>query len=87
MLTVIISAVVVGTVIGGLGRLVLPGRQDVSVLLTILVGIVAALVGTAISRAFGIADTNGIDWIELIIQIALAAVGVGLLTGTRSRVR
>jgi hypothetical protein len=38
--------------------------------LTILIGIVAALL-----------DTRGIDWIELIIQIALAAGGVSLAAG------
>jgi uncharacterized membrane protein YeaQ/YmgE (transglycosylase-associated protein family) len=86
MLTAIISAVVVGAVIGALGRLVLPGRQDVSVALTILVGIVAALVGLAGARALGIAATRGIDWIELIIQVALAAVGVALIAGRRTRV-
>lgn len=72
----IFAAIVIGIVIGVLGRLVLPGRQRIGVLWTILVGIVAALVGTAIAAALGVADTKGIDWIELLIQIALAAVGV-----------
>lgn len=87
MITALISAVAVGTVIGALGRLVLPGRQHISILLTILVGIVAALIGTAIARAFGLAATSGVDWIELIIQIAVAAIGVGLVAGAPSRVR
>ncbi|WP_369213765.1 GlsB/YeaQ/YmgE family stress response membrane protein [Streptomyces flavofungini] len=72
----IITAVVIGIVIGILGRLVLPGRQRIGVLWTILVGIVAALIGTAIAGALDVADTKGIDWIELAIQIGLAAVGV-----------
>ncbi|MDT0435038.1 MULTISPECIES: GlsB/YeaQ/YmgE family stress response membrane protein [Streptomyces] len=72
----IFAAIVIGIVIGVLGRLVLPGRQRIGILWTILVGIVAALVGTAIAAALGVADTKGIDWIELLIQIALAAVGV-----------
>ena len=41
----IISAIVIGIVIGVLGRLVVPGRQRIGVLWTILVGIVAALIG------------------------------------------
>ncbi|MFJ4716377.1 GlsB/YeaQ/YmgE family stress response membrane protein [Streptomyces sp. NPDC088785] len=72
----ILTAIVIGIVIGLLGRLALPGRQHIGILWTLLVGIVAALVGTALAGAFGVADTKGIDWIEIIIQIALAAVGV-----------
>ena len=49
-------------------------RYDPVVWLLIAVPcIVAALVGTAIARGLGVADTRGFDWIELIIQIVLAA--------------
>ncbi|WP_019546323.1 GlsB/YeaQ/YmgE family stress response membrane protein [Streptomyces sulphureus] len=85
MLTGIISAIVVGAVIGALGRLVLPGRQRIGTLATVLVGVVAALVGTALATGIGVADTKGFDWIELIIQVALAAVGVAALARPRSR--
>ncbi|MBJ6630908.1 GlsB/YeaQ/YmgE family stress response membrane protein [Streptomyces sp. I5] len=75
----IISALVIGTVIGVLGRLVVPGRQRIGILWTILVGIAAALIGSALAAAFGVADTKGVDWVEWLIQIALAAVGVAAL--------
>ncbi|MEU5091806.1 GlsB/YeaQ/YmgE family stress response membrane protein [Streptomyces sp. NPDC021356] len=75
----IISAIVIGIIIGVLGRLVVPGRQHIGILWTILIGIVAALVGAAIASALGVADTKGVDWIEWLIQIALAAVGVAAL--------
>lgn len=75
----VISAIVIGLVIGALGRLVLPGRQRIGLLWTLLVGVVAALVGTAVAGALGVADTRGIDWIELAIQVVLAALGVGAL--------
>ncbi len=88
MISAIISAIVVGAIIGALGRLVVPGKQNISIWVTIAIGIVAALIGTFIARALGVADTNGIDWIQLIIQIALAAVGVALVAGSsRSRSR
>ncbi|MET8554117.1 GlsB/YeaQ/YmgE family stress response membrane protein [Streptomyces sp. NPDC004959] len=79
-----ISAVIIGIVIGILGRLVVPGRQRIGIIWTILVGIVAALVGTFIAAAFGVADTKGIDWIEIAIQVVLAAVGVAALDRARS---
>ena len=81
MLGLIISAIVVGLIVGALGRLVLPGRQDISIWLTIAIGIVAALVGSLIASALGVGDTSGIDWIKLIIQVALAAAGVALVAG------
>ncbi|MHB9864096.1 GlsB/YeaQ/YmgE family stress response membrane protein [Streptomyces sp. YIM S03343] len=81
----IISAIFIGIIIGVLGRLVVPGRQHIGVLWTILVGIVAALLGSAIAAGLGVADTKGVDWIEWLIQIGLAAVGVTALD--RSRVR
>jgi uncharacterized membrane protein YeaQ/YmgE (transglycosylase-associated protein family) len=83
----IISAIVVGLIIGALARLVLPGRQNISILLTIVVGIVAALLGTWIAGALDLSETDGIDWIELAFQIGLAVVGVALVAGFSSRRR
>ncbi|WP_081237508.1 GlsB/YeaQ/YmgE family stress response membrane protein [Streptomyces viridosporus] len=81
----IISAIVIGIVIGVLGRLVVPGRQRIGVLWTILVGIVAALIGSAIAAALGVADTKGVDWVEWLIQIGLAALGVAALDRAKAR--
>ncbi|MFE9912591.1 GlsB/YeaQ/YmgE family stress response membrane protein [Streptomyces clavifer] len=81
----IISAIVIGIIIGVLGRLVLPGRQHIGILWTILVGIAAAFLGTAIAAGLGVADSKGIDWIEWLIQIALAVVGVAALERVKSR--
>ena len=83
MFSAIISAIIVGAIIGALGRLVVRGRQNISILATILIGIIAALIGTFIANALGVGDTNGIDWIKLAIQVVLAAVGVSLYTGRR----
>jgi uncharacterized membrane protein YeaQ/YmgE (transglycosylase-associated protein family) len=49
--TGIITAIVVGAIIGALARLVLPGRQNIPIWLTIVVGIVAAFIGTFLARA------------------------------------
>jgi uncharacterized membrane protein YeaQ/YmgE (transglycosylase-associated protein family) len=83
----IIGALIIGTIVGALGRLVLPGRQNIPIWLTILIGIVAAFIGTAIAAAVGVADTNGIDWIELLLQVVVAAVGVSLVAGFGNRSR
>jgi uncharacterized membrane protein YeaQ/YmgE (transglycosylase-associated protein family) len=80
----IISAILIGIVIGVLGRLVVPGRQHIGVLWTIVVGIAAALIGSALAGAFGVSDTNGPDWVEWLIQIVLAALGVAALDRSRA---
>ncbi|WP_210592962.1 GlsB/YeaQ/YmgE family stress response membrane protein [Streptomyces sp. GESEQ-35] len=81
----IISAIIIGIIIGVLGRLVVPGRQRIGILWTILVGIAAALLGSAIANGFDVADTDGVDWIEWLIQIGLAAVGVAAMDRTKVR--
>jgi len=70
----IITAIVIGLVLGVVGRALAPGKQDIPLWLTIVVGIVAALVGSAIVGPMR--DTDGIDWVELLVQLGLAVLGV-----------
>lgn len=82
----IITAIIIGAIIGALGRLVVPGRQPIPIWLTIVVGIVAALVGTFIARAIGLPTaTGGIDWLELLVQVLVAAVFVVITANLYAR--
>ncbi len=91
--TDVLSAIVVGAVIGLLGRLVLPGRQRLGAFATLIVGIGAALLGLFLARAFHVSAQHPAHlwflhwhWITLAIQVALAVVGIGAansLTYTR----
>jgi uncharacterized membrane protein YeaQ/YmgE (transglycosylase-associated protein family) len=86
--TSIIVAIIVGAIIGALGRLVVPGRQPIPIWLTIVIGIVAAFIGSFIARALGIpTSTEGIDWGELLVQVLVAALGVFLVAGAYGRRR
>ena len=80
----IFTAIIIGLVIGALGRLVLPGRQNIGFWLTLVIGVVAALLGTFIASLIGVDDTRGVDWIELILQVGLAAGGVALASSVMS---
>lgn len=87
-ITGIISAILIGIVVGVLGRLALPGKQPIGMLVTILVGIVSAFIGTAIARAIGIPTaTSGVDWLELLVQVVVAVVGVALVAALMGRRR
>ena len=80
-ITGILSAILIGVVVGVLGRLLMPGKQRIGILLTVLVGIGAAFLGTALARAMGIPTaTSGVDWLELLVQVVVAAIGVGLVS-------
>ena len=72
----IIGGLVAGIIIGPLARLVLPGKQDISLIMTIVLGAVGAIAGGFIYEAFGGTDTSGIDWIRLFVQVGVAAVVV-----------
>ncbi len=87
MISSILSAIIIGAIIGVLGRLIVSGKQNLSIVATVVVGIIAALLGTLLARLFGVADTGGIDWIEHILQVVLAAVGVSVLAGRGGRLR
>lgn len=79
-ITGIISAIVVGLIIGALGRLVIPGKQHLSIWLTLLLGIVAAFVGGWIASLFTTL------WIfVLVVQIVVAAALVYLADGLYAR--
>ncbi len=75
MLTTIIVTVILGAIIGALARLVLPGRQNISTLMTVVLGIVGALIGSWLwTGVFNKSNTSGIDWIALIMGVIVAAV-------------
>lgn len=85
----VLGAILIGLVVGVLGRLVVPGKQRIPIWLTILVGIGAAFLGTVLATALGLPiDTPGIDWLELLVQVVVAAIGVAIVAsvyGPRSR--
>lgn len=77
------AAILVGLVIGGLGRLVVPGRQPIGCLMTLLLGILGAVGGLAIARA-----ANVDSWLlVLCCQVAVAALGVLIASRTIGRPR
>ncbi|MFC4909371.1 GlsB/YeaQ/YmgE family stress response membrane protein [Actinomadura gamaensis] len=74
----IITAIVFGAIIGALGRLIVPGKQNMSIWLTVVVGIVAAFLGTGLAHLFGL-HTKGWNFWETLFQIAFAVIGVYLV--------
>ena len=72
-LSVIIWWILIGLVVGAVARLVIPGRQHIGMLLTILIGIVAAIVGGILTAALLGAGHTIITFIVAVLLAALAA--------------
>lgn len=72
--TTIWQGLLAGIIVGPLARLVLPGKQSMSIIMTILVGAVGAIGGGLLYEAFGGEATSGIDWIKLLVQVGVAAL-------------
>lgn len=81
---VIFWGLVAGIIIGPLARLILPGKQNISLGMTILIGAIGAIGGGLLYEAFGGGETSGIDWIRLAVQVGVAAVLV-LIYGSMRR--
>jgi len=77
----ILGLIVIGIVIGILARLVMPGRQHIGVLMTILLGIAGALVGGIVASAIGEGDIFELNFIGTIVGIAAAVLLIALAEG------
>lgn len=66
-----------GLVVGALGRLVLPGRQEIGLLATTLVGIAASLIGGILANLF---DAGWL--VQFLVAVALAAIGITLFASS-----
>ncbi|HZP49566.1 GlsB/YeaQ/YmgE family stress response membrane protein [Actinocrinis sp.] len=75
----ILWSLIAGLVIGGLARLLLPGKQAIPVWLTVLLGIAGAFLGNGIASWIGVRHTGGVDWIRHILQIGVAMALIAAL--------
>jgi len=73
------TTIVVGLVLGALGRLVVPGRQRISLLVTALAGIIGAIVGGFIGD-----HVFGVGWLPtLLLEIGVSALLVAAMSTPR----
>ena len=73
-----IGFLVAGLVIGALARLIVPGRQNLGILATMLLGAVGSVIGGTIAWLLG----TGSIWELNVLGFVLAVVASVLLVGT-----
>jgi uncharacterized membrane protein YeaQ/YmgE (transglycosylase-associated protein family) len=81
----VVVYIIAGLVIGVIARALLPGRQNMSIWMTILIGVVAALIGGFLWNAI-FPNNDGIAWIGSII-VGVLLVWLYAAVASRGRTR
>jgi uncharacterized membrane protein YeaQ/YmgE (transglycosylase-associated protein family) len=69
-----IGFIIFGLVVGALARLLVPGDQDLSVLMTLVLGVVGSVVGGVVASALGTGDMFELNVIGAVVAIITAVV-------------
>lgn len=69
-----IGFIVFGLVVGVLARLLVPGRQELSLALTVLLGVIGSVVGGIVANALGTGDLFELNFIGAVTAIAASVV-------------
>ncbi|WP_369023976.1 GlsB/YeaQ/YmgE family stress response membrane protein [Nocardia cyriacigeorgica] len=86
MLGTIIGAIIVGLFVGAVARLVMPGKQNIGVIMTILLGVIGSFAGSWISYQVGYSNSNGgFQIIPLVVGIVVAVVLIALYLAVTGR--
>jgi uncharacterized membrane protein YeaQ/YmgE (transglycosylase-associated protein family) len=87
MIGTIVGAIFVGLIVGALARLILPGRQNIGVIMTILLGAIGSFIGSWVTYRLVSTPNQGkfeltAFLVGIIVAVVLIAIYVGL-TGRR----
>ena len=88
MIATILTALVVGLIVGALARLIMPGKQSIGVIMTVILGALGSFIGSWLTYQLGYSNSNG-GWqiipflVGIIVAIILIAIYVGI-TGRRA---
>ena len=75
----ILGLILIGIVIGVIARLLLPGRQSIGMLMTVLLGIGGALIGGVIASEIGEGDIFELNAIGTVVGIIAAVLLIALV--------
>lgn len=81
----LISTLVVGLIVGAIAKLLMPGKQGGGIIVTMLLGVVGALVATYGGQALGIYSAGqGAGWIGSVVGAIIVLIVWGMLTKSKS---
>ena len=86
MIGTILSALVVGLIVGALARLIMPGKQNIGVIMTIVLGALGSFIGTWLTYQLGYSNSNGgFEIIPFLVGIIVAIVLIAIYLGVTGR--
>ena len=77
----ILGLIVVGLIIGALARLLKPGKQSMSIVATMLLGVAGALIGGLIAGLLGTGGIFELNVLGFILAVVAAVILVGIYAG------
>lgn len=83
----ILGLIVVGLIIGALARLIKPGKQNLSVFMTLVLGVVAALIAGFLVSLIGFGDIFELNILGFIVAVIAAVLLIGVAEGMSGRGR
>ena len=87
MIGTIVSAIVVGLIIGALARLIMPGDQNIGVIMTIVLGVLGSFIEACVTYQFGYQNENGgFEIIPFLVGVVVAIILISIyvaITGRR----
>lgn len=86
MIGTILGAVIVGLIVGALARLIMPGKQNIGVIMTVLLGVLGSFLGTWVTYQLGYSNENGgFEIIPFLVGIIIAIVLIAVYLGITGR--
>jgi uncharacterized membrane protein YeaQ/YmgE (transglycosylase-associated protein family) len=76
-----IGFIVAGLVIGALARLIKPGKQNLSLLWTLLLGLAGSVIGGVVASALGTGDIFELNALGFIVAVIAAVALIGVAEG------
>jgi uncharacterized membrane protein YeaQ/YmgE (transglycosylase-associated protein family) len=80
----IIGFICFGLFVGVVARLIKPGRQNLSMVMTLVLGVVGALIGGLVASMIGTGTFGDMDLIGGIVAIIAAVLLIGVAEGASS---
>jgi uncharacterized membrane protein YeaQ/YmgE (transglycosylase-associated protein family) len=81
----VIGFIVAGLIIGALARLLKPGKQNLSLLMTLLLGLAGSVIGGVIANLLGTGNIWELDFLGFVVAVIAAVLLIGVFEGLSSK--
>jgi uncharacterized membrane protein YeaQ/YmgE (transglycosylase-associated protein family) len=81
----IIGFLIAGLIIGALARLIKPGKQNLSLLMTLLLGIAGAVIGGIVASLLGTGSVGELNVLGFIVAVIAAVLLIGVAEGASGK--